>query len=227
MAVKLTPRLAQLAAMVRTPYPHIWDCCCDHGYLGMTLLARPCGGIVHFVDVVPELMQQLECQLQRFFPRSDGGAEGAQWQSHCDDVGQLTLPPTDVPQLLLIAGVGGELTAELVTAVLAANPEQPLEFLLCPVRHQYPLRQQLIQLGLKCLDEQLIEDNRRYYEILHLSTESGMELTPTGNVMWDFGDPMHQRYLQQVIAHYQRLALGHPAQCLPILTAYQSLLSNV
>jgi len=53
--------------MVKSQYDH---CCCDHGLLGAALLAQQAAPHIHFVDVVPELMQQLENKLTRFFPKS-------------------------------------------------------------------------------------------------------------------------------------------------------------
>jgi len=50
--------------MVTSQYEHIWDCCCDHGLLGYALLSRlnamniPCN--IHFIDIVPPLMAELE-----------------------------------------------------------------------------------------------------------------------------------------------------------------------
>ena len=43
-------------------YDHIWDCCCDHGLLGRSLLSayasRPqLSATIHFVDVVRPLIQ--------------------------------------------------------------------------------------------------------------------------------------------------------------------------
>ena len=36
--------------MIPDGYDHIWDCCCGHGLLGMTLLARHAAEHIHFVE---------------------------------------------------------------------------------------------------------------------------------------------------------------------------------
>ncbi|QSA20815.1 SAM-dependent methyltransferase, partial [Vibrio furnissii] len=38
--MKLSKRLQTIEKLVTQHYDHIWDCCCDHGFLGMTLLQR-------------------------------------------------------------------------------------------------------------------------------------------------------------------------------------------
>jgi len=188
-------------------YDYIWDCCCDHGQLGMTLLARRAAHRVHFVDVVPSLMAQVEADLQRFF--SDYPHDS--WQVHCADVAALQLPVTG-RQLVIIAGVGGELLVELVTALLASHSGQPLEFILCPVRQQYQVRQALRGLGLGLVAESLLQENNRFYEVLHVTSASnGAEITPVGAQMWDFAQASHRDYLQRTLNHYQRMLQGDPA----------------
>ena len=40
ITLKLGNRLRQLERMIDQRYSQIWDCCCDHGLLGMSLLQR-------------------------------------------------------------------------------------------------------------------------------------------------------------------------------------------
>ncbi len=44
-----------------------------------------------------------------------------------------------------------------------------LEFILCPVHHNYYVRRSLAELGLRLINENLIEEKRRFYELMHLS----------------------------------------------------------
>ena len=116
--MKLGKRLTQIAAMVEDDYQHIWDCCCDHGLLGATLLKRNSAPNIHFVDIVPTLMAQLEAKLQQFFSDS-----AHQWQTHCMDVSQLPLEQFQGKHLIIIAGVGGDLMVELVTNIHQRHPK--------------------------------------------------------------------------------------------------------
>ncbi|WMB75085.1 tRNA (adenine(22)-N(1))-methyltransferase TrmK [Shewanella oncorhynchi] len=255
--MKISQRLQQINSMITGHYDHIWDCCCDHGLLGMLLLKRNAARQVHFVDCVPSLMQALELRLQRFFPADISGlnphldpnlnpdidphlnldidpnlSRHSQWQVHCLDVAILPLEQTSDKdkQLIIIAGVGGELLVELVRAILAKHPQRHLEFILCPVHHNYYVRQSLSALGLK--SELLLEENQRFYEILHVSTiaaPNGLPITATGSLMWQTLDeaslPRAQRYLSQVIGHYQRMP-AHK-QTPAIIDAYQQQLAQL
>lgn len=57
--MKLSKRLQQIDHMVKHGYDHIWDCCCDHGFLGASLLEREAAAHIHFVDIVPELINNV------------------------------------------------------------------------------------------------------------------------------------------------------------------------
>ena len=101
--LKLSNRLQEIEQMVTTQYNHIWDCCCDHGLLGCALLARQANenilNNIHFVDIVPEIMAQLDNKLHRFY-------SNLAWETHCQDVTKLPLAKYDGNQLIIIAGIG-------------------------------------------------------------------------------------------------------------------------
>ncbi len=130
--MKISRRLQRINEMVTGDYDHIWDCCCDHGLLGMLLLERRAAPWIHFVDCVAPLMQQLTLELQQFFPTkqansltlssvavkepnaalNDSHRQKSDWQVHCLDVAELpfhqVLNAAQTKQLIIIAGVGGE-----------------------------------------------------------------------------------------------------------------------
>lgn len=249
--MKISQRLQQINSMISGHYDHIWDCCCDHGLLGMLLLERSAARHVHFVDCVPSLMQALELRLQRFFPADVSGlnphldphlnpdidpnlCRHTQWQVHCLDVAALPLAQTSDKdkQLIIIAGVGGELLVELVRAIVVKHPGRRLEFILCPVHHNYYVRRSLAQLGLILQAEMLLEENQRFYEILHVindRNDDGPSISPTGSLMWEDlrGEELAlaKRYLQKVINHYQRIP--EDKRPLSIINAYQHQLGCV
>jgi tRNA (adenine22-N1)-methyltransferase len=203
----LSQRLKQIDRMVTQRYNHIWDCCCDHGYLGLELLSRDAADTLHFVDVVPELMIDLKEQLRALAAFKQ---EYRHWQVHCIDVAQL--PIGDVlkndTHLIIIAGVGGELIIKLVGALLRNNPESNLEFLLCPVYHQYKLRQSLINWNMQLQAEHLLRDKGRFYEVLHVTTDVDVtcSVSPVGSSMWDFKRLSHRDYRSRMLEHFDRMA---------------------
>lgn len=204
---KLSNRLQQIDKMVTSKYDHIWDCCCDHGLLGFTLLSRSANSKVHFVDIVPELMAKVENKLKRFYP-------SAPWKTHCIDVAKLPLAQHEGKHLIIIAGVGGDLMIQFIEAIVQQHKNLPIDFLLCPVHHQFSLRQKLIALDFSLKDEILIEDNRRFYEILLVSSQGkeNSPINPVGDKIWQSTSSeqaeIANNYLQKTLNHYQRIQQG-------------------
>lgn len=206
--MKISQRLQYINQMIINDYEHIWDCCCDHGLLGAALLKRNAAKQIHFVDVVPNLMQQLEHKLMRFYPKHTIKSDESDWQVHCTDVGQLNLAEKQQQQLVIIAGVGGDLTIELVKQIVERHPEHNLEFILCPVHHIYKVRVAMQQLGLGLINEHLMQENQRFYEVLHLSSKSLTPISPVGTMMWGADQQLDSHYLESTLMHYQRIAKG-------------------
>jgi tRNA (adenine22-N1)-methyltransferase len=210
--------------MVTSQYEHIWDCCCDHGLLGFNLLTRQAADNIHFVDIVPELMAELNAKLQRFFtplPNSNN----ANWYIHCIDVAKLPLQKHKGKNLIIIAGVGGDLMIQFIQSIHQQYPNLDIDFLLCPVHHQFLLRQKLIALNFSLIDEVLVEDNRRFYEIIHVSTgsTSNIKIHPVGNKIWqspsnvpsDTQTETAHKYLDKTLSHYRRIQQGFEQNITP------------
>ena len=227
--INLGKRLAQIESMVTEPYDHIWDCCCDHGLLGTALLARQAAPHIHFVDIVPELMHELENKLARFFPTISESAP--QWLVHCIDVAALPLHKFNGKHLVILAGVGGDLMAKFVNAIFQKNPTANIDFLLCPVHHQFTLRQQLIQCDFRLLTETLMIENQRFYEIILVSTtrcpsREHSTISPVGNLIWQRSTPKQAKiaadYFNKTLAHYKRVQLNPDTDVQHIIDAYSS-----
>ncbi|GLQ33552.1 tRNA (adenine(22)-N(1))-methyltransferase [Litoribrevibacter albus] len=235
--MKLSARLQTLVNLVETSggpgFDHIWDTCCDHGLLGQALLSdsalngvsqnRP---VIHFVDVVPELMAQLEARLiAQMQDHQD------YWQVHCQDVAQLnllTFPPED-RHLIIIAGIGGDLMIDIIQGLLKSIGHtghsqrlSRISFLLCPVYHHYRVRTFLAEQGLGLETEVLVEDKGRMYELLNVSFNASQPVASTGDEMWDFSRPAHLRYLKQTIKHYRQVVRRNP-EAQAIIDAYLSI----
>ena len=197
-------------------YDQIWDCCCDHGLLGINLLKKQVAQQIHFIDIVPSIMAKLEQTLQKFFDLNQ-----FKWTVNCDDVANIVIS-SDLKQkhLMIIAGVGGDQTIAMVNAIRTKHPQHQIDFLLCPVRHQYKLRSELIDLEYGLIDEQLILENKRFYELIHVSQQARSKLSPVGSVIWQQPNELSGAYLTQTINHYQRLSQHHSEQNITTLTAY-------
>jgi len=236
--MKLGKRLSKIESMVGTEYDHIWDCCCDHGFLGVNILAANKSSVVHFVDIVPNLMGALEAKLQRFFPQSRLGERQTNslessttplWETHCMNVAELPLKRHDGRQLIIIAGVGGDLTLELIRDIQSSNPELALDFLVCPVHQHHMVREGLNRLNHGLIKECLVEENRRIYEIILSSyrpevTTIQSPIHPVGSQIWqvysDQDYAIAKRYLAKTIEHYQRVNKGKESY--EVLEAYKN-----
>jgi tRNA (adenine22-N1)-methyltransferase len=219
--VKLTKRLAALAEHVQRPYLSIWDCCCDHGLLGMAILQKKHAQQVHFVDCITSITDQLKATLAESIPSSEN------YFVHNIDVQNLPLEllvteegdpgsqenkldSLQQPHLIIIAGVGGELTLELVQHLTEKFSYLNLEFLICPVRHTYQLRQGLKKSVLNLMNETLIQENRRFYEILHLANYhqpniETYDIEGCGSKLWQPFGHVQVTYLDNQISHWERV----------------------
>lgn len=196
----LSKRLTAIAQMVPNEYDEIWDCCCDHGFLGMQLLKDNRADQIHFVDIVPELMQSLQQTLARFSTEEQRG----HWQVHCQDVATISLTPQK-RHLVIIAGVGGDLMCQFISQIQAHNHLAHIDFIVCPVHHSYKVRSHLQSLDFGLVAEHLISENRRFYELMFVSASAKTPITRVGQGMWQLTNKEHQAYLGQLCAHYQRM----------------------
>ncbi len=217
-------RLSQIEQMVTPGYTHIWDCCCDHGFLGAALLSSQRTAQIHFVDVVPTVMSELESRLRRFCSDS-----ATRWNTHCLDVTELPFEDYTGRQLVIIAGVGGDLISQFVAAIQQKHARLNLDFLLCPVHRQFTLRQKLIELNFSLQDEALVEENQRFYEVMLVSSESNVHspISPVGEKIWQSDSAEQQRivesYLRKTLSHYQRIQQGDKIKVDHILAAYRAI----
>lgn len=117
-------RLSHLANMVEPPYTTIWDCCCDHGLLGMSLLRDQRADEVIFVDVVEDILATLKTSLKQSFPQDQYS-----WQVRCEDINNITVPALD-SQLFIVAGVGPHQTIEFINSLCASAPDTEFDLLL-------------------------------------------------------------------------------------------------
>lgn len=223
-AVKLGERLSQLGNMLDQTYSTIWDCCCDHGLLGMSLLQKRQADKVVFVDILKQQMALLKQELQWRFPRDD-----FDWQVICQDLREVTVPRVE-SQLFVIAGVGGNKTIEFIHSLCAAMPGLPFDLLICSVHGNYSVRQTLIQQGFSLKSEQLVFENKRFYEAIYVTNavakNAGHSIVPTGSSMWDWSNPSHHQYWQKTLDHYRKKAAADPNTFRSIVDHYESLLKK-
>ena len=215
--LKSGSRLHQLKRMINPGYDRIWDCCCDHGLLGMSLMQNQYASEVIFVDVVESITEHLTDKLTQNFPRHQYN-----WQVRCDDVNNLAVPPDD-SQLFIIAGVGPDQTIDFINSLCASAKDTPFDLLTCLVSGNYAVRKALIHQGYKLNSEQLIFDNNRFYEAIYVSKSGDKTLQDVGSDMWQWDNPVHRDYFQRVTTHYEQKAKNDPVRFQPIVKRYRML----
>lgn len=218
--LKLGKRLSQLVNMIEQRYSIIWDCCCDHGLLGMWLLQKQVADRVVFVDVLSHQMALLDQELQQRFP-----ADNYQWQVLCQDLREVEVPPA-TPQLFVIAGVGGDKTIEFIHSLGTAAKGQPFDLLVCSVHGNYQVRQTLVEQGFSLLEEQIVFENKRFYEAIYVSSHPGQAIAATGSSMWDWSNSHHHDYINKILVHYRKKAAADPGKYSAVVDQYEELLQS-
>ncbi len=208
-AIQLGKRLSEIAKLVTRAQPlfqydHIWDCCCDHGYLGMYLLDQlskrnQAQVQINFVDQVSHITEQLRSRLRQ--------STGSNYRVFTLDAGKLQFD-INKRHCIIIAGVTTNGTLKLLQNILNKHPKQSLDFILCPTRGQYELRQNLIKLKVELLSEAYLEENGRHYELLyvrHNENHNHLNYKQISSVgaFWQKGHEGHLSYLLNRISHYQ------------------------
>ena len=201
-------------------YDSVWDLCCDHGRLGLALLESERTGQVHFVDQIDSIMADLTEQLERY------GALG--YEIHTLRAQQLELPPQG-HHLLVLAGVGSDVTREIVNAVTGQHTDLQPDWLISPANNLFQVRRDLEQHHFGLLDEGVVFENGRGYEWLRVSKNRNRAPLPVPNPagFWDARIPDHRAHLQRLVKH-ARKQLNNPSQqdAQPMLALYQTLLNN-
>ena len=191
------PRLNAIFELVaqlqqQTPYACIWDCCCDHGYLGIKILHEDLCGRLVFVDQVPHIMEQLAARL--------ASLNADKYQLITADASDLCFD-SQQRHLLIFAGVGGERTVDIISAIEARHPDARLDYIFCPSTSQHALRDYLAEGDFGLAFESLVLEKGRYYEMLYVqgkATASELPRVSKTCHLWDKDDPDHQRYLGQL-----------------------------
>jgi tRNA (adenine22-N1)-methyltransferase len=221
--IKLGTRLEQLKKMVNNQYDHVWDCCCDHGLLGMALLQDTQQTTIHFIDVVRSLVDQVKNKLEQFYVDDlEGSLPSTRWQTQCLDVAKIKLIKNQ-SNLVIIAGIGGEKIIVLLMGIINNNKNMDFELLLCPVHQNYRLREFLIEQGFGLIQEEIVKENNRFYESMHIGKLSEKKLSLVGSEQWNYSRDDDRCYLTKMIQHFERMVNDPKKDVVHILQAYKQL----
>lgn len=200
-------------------YQIIWDCCCDHGYLGMHILREAFCEKLHFVDQLPHITRQIRTKLSMFSSEKFAVITG--------DAARLWFDPSK-QHLVILAGISGRTVIRIMQGIQQHNPDGQIDFLLCPNDALYEVREYLRLCQLWMAHETIVFEKNRFYEVIYLRTNMADEkkerVSLTGN-MWDMNNLQHLRYLAKLIAHQQRVIDGQgDLRARKILSSYHRIM---
>lgn len=208
-------------------YTHIWDCCCDHGYLGMKILQTDTCERVTFVDCVTSITARVSGILSQHMAYVDK----RRYQVYTADAAELELDASD-NNLIILAGIGGLLASRIIAALIDRYPHLRMDFLCCPATTQYDLREFLHSHDFDLLWEQPLYERGRLYEALLVSrgqpdSTTVRRVSLTGSC-WDGSNSSHITYLKKLQRHYQQQMRGAEAErAATVATLYTNTLNAI
>ena len=197
--MKLSPRLTAISQIFidqkdqNKHYDLFVDTCCDHGLLGFHLANKISESKILLVDIVPNIINLIQQKIKM--------NETKNIQSMVMDARELILPSNQTI-LLFIAGVGGELAAEIIEKILLNNPESSLDFVIAPNNKSYLVRDKLKSMDYKSLREELVFDRKHGYEIIFSSKKNGIPFDRIGKKIFNLKNENHINYLDEMRRHY-------------------------
>lgn len=208
----LGPRLNAIYDLVKQiqltePYPCIWDCCCDHGYLGIKIMHdKLCKKLV-FVDQVAHIIDQLRSRLAPF---SKSKHSICNHELITSDAGDICFDPQQ-RHLVILAGVGGERTVEIIRKIERNHKGICIDYIFCPSTSQNALREYLDAEDFGMAHESLVYEKKRFYEVLYVQRKTYTIDLPSVSLscdIWNSDNPDQQRYLQKIKRHQYKKQSG-------------------
>jgi len=184
-------------AQTNISYSIVWDCCCDHGYLGIKILRENLCEKLIFVDKLPHIIEKLNLKLAPF----DTGKH----ELKVTDASDLTFD-SKCKHLVILAGVGGETSVQIVEAIEKKHSRVHIDYIFCPSASQKELRKYLVNQQFGLLSEHLVGEKKRYYEILFVrqpTQNAELAAVPASCNLWDDENADHQRFLKKINAPRQ------------------------
>lgn len=174
------------------------DMCCDHGHLGLSLAEQYKDLEFHFVDPVESIIENLkrnhEGKKNLFFLCK----EGQRYQNISEKI------------VISICGVGGDLIMDIMKGLHQNGISEKTVFILSPHNRPVELRQFLMKNNFCAEQEILIEDNKKFYEMLVVSKDFSSKLDEIGTRQFVLQDNRHIYYLQKKREHYNYKTRKYP-----------------
>lgn len=204
-AYKLSSRLQTLLKMTPGEVEVVWDICCDHGYYGRELLKaqgeshREQLTQVHLLDQVPDIIEKLKLET-----RLEQRHYSIQPMIHEADASLFNFPKSESCELYCIAGVGSNTIISILDHILTLNSSNALSskyFLLGPHRHNFKLRQFLLQQNMGIQEEVMVMENGHFRELWLVNSQA-----PAATVCGSINAQPKELWIKYWQSQYQRVS---------------------
>ncbi|MCV3753990.1 tRNA (adenine(22)-N(1))-methyltransferase [Ureaplasma zalophigenitalium] len=192
-------KLQTLASLIGSPKICI-DVGCDHGYLGLLLLANKQVSFIYNVDVNQQPLNQAKKHYQQ--------AEHLKQAVFILNDGLQNLQINEPDKVVCIAGMG----AQLIIRILENKPKGFTRFVLNPHADAHLLRAYLYNQGYEIKTEQIIREKNLFYflfscEQVNKKADYTKKDYYISKSLLSSGSRLYQDYLQQRYSYLSQLDL--------------------
>jgi len=193
MTIKLSKRLSFILKFIPTSADVFYDLCCDHGQLGLSVGTSYNYQEINLVDQVPSIIDKISKEkLPSDIPSR------VQVNYICQDARNLKLNENN-KNVISITGIGGELSIKMIENLIGHLKET--DTLVLSVHNNiHKLREYLIDNKFELIDEGLVEDNKKFYEVLVLKIS---KLTKS-NITISFPPKIDRSELFDILNYYNQ-----------------------
>lgn len=194
--MKLGARLAAIAAYI-LPGSRVADIGTDHGYLAVHLVEQ--GGVDYVVagDIHEGPIASARALVER---------RGLETKIRVRLGNGLAVVRPEEVDMVVIAGMGGTTMVQIL-AKQDNLTSQLKQLILQPMVGAGTLRNWLVKNGFALINERLVKEEGRIYEIIVARPGSyvpeNVMLAEFGPLLWENRDPLLKEYWQEIVAHLQ------------------------
>lgn len=189
----ISKRIEAITSLSSDSYDEIWDLCCDHGKIGIDFAIKYSPKVVHFIDQVPSIIENLKANLPFI--------ENVSFNVQCIGCEDIQINETS-KNLIVFAGVGSETIIKALKNLKTQNLGTS-HLLISTHKHPHKLRMFLRAQKFSLIKEILIYEAGQFYEMLLVETKNDNEISLVGSKMWNFSDLDHLNYCNQLFDYYE------------------------
>jgi tRNA (adenine22-N1)-methyltransferase len=173
----------------------IWDIGCDHGLLGLSFVGSPEVQEIHLVDPSGPVIDKLTTLIDTHIPKGHSLIKIEHKK------GQEVQFETSFSKTIFIAGMGGKEILEIVQHLVGQMTSKD-RLIVSPHRKIHELRHYLSNSKLKLFEEQVIEEDGQFYQILVLEKNLNLpNVSGFGQQLWE--SATGRRYLEHQLHHVE------------------------